>query len=480
MTQPNFLIIFPDQQRFDHIGAYGLGGQTPNVDRIADAGCTFQRAYTPCPLCSPARAAMMIGRFPHAVGVPTNTCERFPGPDDGEVMASQLLSRAGYACGYSGKWHISRGPVRPWGFADVVGNPNAYGQWCRREGVRQADLSAGTPQRFQLADTSDRIGTYSTPVPAPAPCGAGQDYDPFVARQALRLARTYAAGEAPFAVWCCFHGPHPPLVIPEPYYSMYRLEEIPQPANFVDPPRPVEGRGQSHGPHAGDLSSWQGAANPINTRFLDWDWPQWQQAAAVYRGYVRLLDDAVGLLLDGLDELGVLDSTVVIYATDHGEMLGNHRLWQKMNMYEESVHIPLIVRPPAPGRARAADDLVGLADVAPTILDYAGIDPPANLHGASLRRIVEGGRGTREAVFSEWNPHNLRPCNLRMVRTDRYKYVWYPEGRDSLYDLRADPHEIDDLADDGACRHVLREHRRRLDEWMRQTDDPLAGKLEVP
>lgn len=465
MSRPNFLVIFPDQQRFDHVGACTPGADTPNIDRLAEDGCVFTRAYTACPLCSPARAAMMTGRFPHAVGVPTNTSQSVTGPGAGEVMVSQLLARAGYRCGYSGKWHISRGPIQPWGFADVAGNHNHYGQWCRAEGIEPATINNDSPQRFSLADISGRVGHYSTPVPAPAPCAAGQDYDTFVAREAARLIRTYADAGKPFAVWCCFHGPHPPFVIPEPYYSMYDPREIPQPANFVDPPQPTE--------------SWQGAVCPINTRFLDWDWPRWQKAAAVYRGYVKLLDDAVGLLLDALGATGSADDTVVIYTTDHGEMIGNHRLWQKMNMYEESVHIPLIVRPAGDGERRTSPELAGLADVAPTILDYAGIDPPGDLHSRSLRDLIEGRpAGAREAAFSQWNPHELRRCNLRMVRTDRYKYVWFPEGEDCLYDLSADPQEVNDLAAEPACRHIVGEHRLRLGEWLRRTDDPLASRLD--
>ena len=148
-------------------------------------------------------------------------------------------------------------------------------------------------------------------------------------------------------------------------------------------------------------------------------------------------------------------------------------------MYEESVHVPLIVRPPRDGGRRTSPALVGLADVAPTILDYAGIDPRGNLHSRSLRDLIEGRpAGAREAAFSQWNPHNLRPCNLRMVRTDRYKYVWFPEGEDSLYDLLSDPHEVNDLAAEPACRHVVAEHRGLLGRWLRQTGDPLASRLK--
>ncbi len=464
MSRPNFLIIFPDQQRFDHIGACRPGGDTPHIDRIAETGCTFARAYTPCPLCSPARAAMMTGRFPHAVGVPSNTSERVTGPSPAEVMVSQLLARRGYRCGYSGKWHISRGPVEPWGFAEVVGNHHHYARWCRREGVPLTVISDDSPQRFRLADAAGRLGAYSTPVPAPAPCGAGQDYDSFVAAEADRLVRRYAQQDSPFAVWCCFHGPHPPFVIPEPYYSLYSPGEIPRPANFADPPQAIE--------------RWQGAVSPIASRFLQWDWPAWQKAAAAYRGYVKLLDDAVGLLLETLRRLKLLDETVVIYTTDHGEMLGNHRLWQKMNMYEESAHIPLIVRPPGGCPRRQVEALVNLADVAPTILDFAGIEPPGNLHSSSLRPLIAGEAGDdREATFSQWNSHELRPGNLRMVRTERHKYIWYPEGKDSLYNLSADPHELTDRIDDPSCAGIVREHRARLLEWLRATDDPLSARL---
>jgi choline-sulfatase len=466
MNRPNFLIIFPDQQRYDHIGAYAPGGDTPNVDGLARMGCTFTRAYTSCPLCSPARASMMTGRYPHAVGVPTNTGEAVPGPRQGEVLVSQILTGAGYRCGYSGKWHISRGPIEPWGFADVGGNHNQYHEWCRQAGVHPAAIAEDSPQRFQLTDLYGHVGNYSTPVPARDPCGAGNDYDTFVARQAARMVSNYADCGEPFAVWCCFHGPHPPFVIPEPYYSMYDPARIAPPANFVTPHRRVE--------------RWQGAVSPINTHFLDWDWAAWQRSAAVYRGYVRLLDDAIGILLRTLEDKHLLDNTVVIYSSDHGEMLGSHGLWQKSNMYEESAHIPLIVRPPGGCPARTAAPFASLVDMVPTILDYAGLPLPGNLHGLSLRDCIEDRAGQgRPAIFSEWNPHNLRPGSLRMVRTDRYKYVWYPEGDDSLYDLDKDPHELRDLIGEPACREIVSRHRQLLAEWLRDTEDPLASRARV-
>ncbi|KKL23816.1 hypothetical protein LCGC14_2421590, partial [marine sediment metagenome] len=338
-------------------------------------------------------------------------------------------------------------------------------RWCAENGVERAVIDEDSPQRFQLTDRSGSVGNYSTPVPAKAPCGAGNDYDTFVASEAARVMAESTGRDQPFAVWCCFHGPHPPFVIPEPYYSMYAPEEIAPPANFVDPPEP--------------MARWQGAVSPINTHFVDWDWAAWRPAAAVYRGYVKLLDDAVGLLLDTIEAKGLADDTVVIYSSDHGEMLGSHRLWQKSNMYEESAHIPLIVRPPGGCSRREAGGLASLADVAPTILDFAGVAQPGNLHSRSLCGAIEGRQADgRDAVFSEWNPHSLHDGNLRMVRTDRYKYIWYPEGADSLYDLVADPHELRDLIGEPACREVVDEHRQRLSQWLAETDDPLASRLD--
>ncbi|MFB6219294.1 MAG: sulfatase, partial [Halobacteriaceae archaeon] len=281
--------------------------------------------------------------------------------------------------------------------------------------------------------------------------------------------------ESPFLLVAGFENPHnicewidgkPPAwgSVPEA-----PTEECPTlPANFHPPP----GEPDALRPAAAD--------SPVDFQLAGRPDDVWRHYRHVYYRLVERVDREVGRVLDALDSAGVADETVVVFTSDHGDSHGAHGLGHKMFLYEESARVPFVVRDPAGGGGRVDDSLVSNGyDLLPTLCDYAGIDPPADLPGRSVRPLVRGGA-------PDWREYLVAraevPLEGRMVRTDRYKYVVYEGGRDreQLFDLRSDRGEMVDLSADADHAGTLDAHRAHLLEWCRRTDDTFAELSSRP
>jgi arylsulfatase A-like enzyme len=455
----NLLVLMTDQQRTDTLGCLGATPcRTPNLDRVAAEGVAFSHAITPVPLCSPARASIITGRYPHSHRCLDNCIQPeggsttgLPGLDPSETALSELLAPAGVACGYSGKWHLGRETERQRGFELFTSHRDpSYLQGLRSRGLDWDEMGV-----FQ--DLHYREGA---PLCGKSPLPAGENRDAFVARNAMTMLDRLA-GKRPFALWCSFYGPHQPFSVPEPWDRMYDPDQVELPETFGDE---MAGRP----PHV------------IYKRSVDraekLDEAGWRRVIAHYWGYVSFLDSLFGRLLDRVRDLGLWDSTAVVMVADHGEMLGDHRMFCKgLYFYDGIMRAPLIVRVPGIAGGRVDRGLVSLTDVAPTALDAMGLPVPPGIQGRSLlpamRRGVSAGQ---EAVFAE---HHGRPCGDgrmlagRMIRTTGHKYCMYTDGQEELYDLAADPHEQRNLAGSAGAEELRRALRRRLEDWMAATGD---------
>ena len=199
----------------------------------------------------------------------------------------------------------------------------------------------------------------------------------------------------------------------------------------------------------------------------------WRRTWAGYFGLVTMVDDCIGRMVQALKDKGVWDDSLVVFTQDHGESLGCHAMFQKMTMYEESAHIPLLIKPPHGGGGRRAQR-VGHVDIAPTICDYAGAAPPAGTWGSSLRPPMEDASAPwREATFSEFNGDHGRAYPVRAVMAGRWKYVHHFAAKDELYDLEEDPAETRSLIDTPEHRERCETMLQMLKDWMRETDDVL-------
>jgi len=416
VRRPNLLLIMVDQMNLDAMS--GLGNphvRTPHLDRLAARGTLFLESHSTNPVCSPARSSLLTGRMPTETGVTQNDIAIRAGmPTFGEW----LRDRAGYETVYCGKWHLP-GSIFMRGFA----------------GFR----------------------------PLPGGGGQGAVDDGWVTRSCETYLRR-RAGESdgrPFALVASYLQPHDIcywMIHPETLVST----TVPFPRLSGElPALPPNHRSRPEGPER--------ARTPY-TRFGTDE--QWRYYLYCYYRMVEMLDHDVGRLLEALADTGLEENTLVLFTSDHGEGAGRHGNVQKWHPYDESMKVPLICA--LPGRVRAGirdtGHLVSGLDVMSTFCDYAGVAPPPNVRGLSLRPLLED-RPTpwRQALVCEWQRLG------RIVRTPQYKLVTYGEEQAvQLFDLRADPWETASVADTPAGAALVAEHRRVLREWEAGLD-PCPG-----
>jgi arylsulfatase A-like enzyme len=479
---PNIVLIITDQQRTDTLGFRGdTPCRTPNMDRIAQEGISFDRAICPSPLCSPSRLSIFTGEYPHQYDMLRNN-----GTLPAEPILTDSLKALGYYTAYAGKWHLEpagqpkafrgrekelgldrvhKGEAAPKGqrvidrwFDDAYGQGTYdYSMWCEENGL---------PDGWYVSDPdvrTHRKPSMSIPKPKRMELEPSQTYDAWVTDIAIDYLDKRPMDQ-PFFLVCGYFGPHPPFHIPEPYFSMYDPADAIMPPNFG--PQPDE-------PRSNGTSFYRQLFEDHGN-----NWEAWRESVATYWGYCTMMDDYVGRILTTLEDQEILDDTLVIFCSDHGEMMGGHGLWHKMMAYEEALRVPLLMRLPGtidPGIRNTAN--VSLIDLPATILSLVGEDIPAQYFGRDLSPTFNGGvdlqddgyRFSEHKPLGEWH----RTVEWRMVTDNHYKYVWNHGDIDELFDLERDPYEMDNLIDDAQVQDELLRLKARLKDWMVESNDPL-------
>jgi len=469
--QPNILIWCQEDTRNDILGFRGeTPCRTPNMDRLAAEGISFDQAVTPSPLCTPARASLFTGAYPHKAGLSYNPHDpvdpRFSSPGSHDLQMPSFTSelrRKGYQCFHAGKVHLgTQDPATMFdAFAATAGGTD-YAQWCVEKGI--PDGRNFDPDIEDSPYRSHRSPYMTMPRPGLSKVPEGMDWDSWIVNNALELLRKRDKNR-PFVLSCCPMGVHPPFVVHPEYYNMYDPEEIPEPANFH--PGPGE-------PKCLEQSYYRLLHNDWGT-----NWDAWRKSVAVYWGYATFMDQLLGKLTGQLEAEGILDNTLVIATADHGEMLGQHGLWHKMCPYEEAVKIPLIMRLPGVINAGARwAGPVSLVDIAPTALAAAALSVPTDYDGINLlNRTAKQSKLSDRAVFSqytvhpEWTWHKVK--DWRMIIRGAWKYVYHHNDRAELYNLQNDPVEMINRAEDADTHKVVTDLRRELFEWMKSGRDSL-------
>jgi arylsulfatase A-like enzyme len=454
---PNILMIVTDQQRRDTIGAYGSQVcQTPNVDRLAANGMTFDYAFTPIGLCSPVRSSLLTGVYPHTHNVLTNNklhpvrTELQPEQD----VLVKSLKQQGYRLGYAGKWHVnSTHDPTAFGFERYT-SLNDYDAYRQAIGIPLA------PETHNYIVPTSGVDATITPE---------QSQPAFLADHAMQMIADFCDDpEHPFFVRLDFHGPHAPTVIPEPYASMYDPLSLPPWPNFEDT---LEGK-----PVVQQIKRLHWGTDRMT-------WADWQPLVAHYYGEISLIDAQVGRVLAYLEQIGERENTVVIYMSDHGDTMGAHKIWNKdYTMYDEIYRIPFIVDWPGVTAAGSRCDsyIQHGIDLMPTLLEIAGAPCPSNIDGQSLIPLLRGEPQDRlREAFCEFHGCHMGLYSIRMLQTDRFKYVFYPNDFDELYDHDADPYEMHNLARDPAYADVLRDMKQRMVGWMARTKDHIYNEWVV-
>ena len=486
-SRPNILLIITDHHAwFDHNRKGEYEFELPRFERFWRGGVRFDRASSVCPICSPARASMMTGLYPSAHGLRWNTeALRMPGNRSdfapGTRLYGHFLAGQGYRNAYVGKWHCGheRLPadygLEGWSLPDYgkVYMSDAYRRYAERRGLGDAQARIEhyltrpewEGQTLVLHDRSPWRFMNGSGVLAGPPEAHEEN---FVAHLAVEKLRQLAEGDRPWSLVASFWGPHQPYYPTEPYAGMIDPKSIPVYPSFEDecegkPLRHLIHRDLTHGP---PRKYWP-------------DWPTWQEVLARCYEQQLQLDDAVGTILDALDDLGLAEDTMVMWLADHGDALASHGgVWDKASTFTEEVaRVPMAVRWPRelPAGART-NKLVSNMDVTATMLDAAGAVVPANMHSRSLLPLCRDLRGAAwpDQVVCEHNGHGDNILQ-RIVVTDQFKYVAALFDGDELYDLREDPHEMTNLIHSSRHADVCEEMRARLIEHITSTDDSLAG-----
>lgn len=467
--QPNILHIMTDQQQWSTI-ANRSGCRTPNMNRLAESGMLFERSYTPSAVCCPARAMLLSGAYHWHNGVYNQihsppSVHRDMNPD--VVLYSNRLRDAGYRLGYVGKWHASwvRTPL-DFGFHEV-----ADMQGCDPALIRRLNTNPDGVERARGALKSTPVRRFSWPGSEPfnmwgyreGPEEATAEY--YRAECAIRMMKRFARGTQPWHLEVHFVEPHDPYMPLKQYLDRYDPRAVPVPASFHDT---FEGK---PGLHRRESESWGKITED-----------DYRAGRAHYHAYTEQLDAQIGRVLDALKDTGQEDNTMVVLTTDHGDMVGAHRMWIKGWIpYEETYRVPLVVR--WPGRIKAGTRTNGLVqthDLAYTYIAAAGARALPFQDGRALQPLFENPQA------AAWRDHILCAYyggefvyTQRMAITDRFKYVFNGFDIDECYDLAGDPEEMRNLVSNGEKRAEVDDMRARLYELMNQFDDPY-GDMRQP
>lgn len=434
MTQPaNLLILFSDEHNPKVLGAAGHPFiHTPHLDGLARRGTRFARAYTPHPICVPARAALAAGRYNFEIGYWDNA-----DPYEGAVRSWHHAAReAGHAVVSIGKLHFRGLPGDDHGFSEeiipmhvVQGKGDLLGLLRRPE----MPVRGGAQKLIGMAGPGESDYTR---------------YDRDICARAQVWLRETAPKlrDKPWVLFVSLVAPHFPLTAPPEHFYRYPPERIPMPKAY--------GEQRPRHPYVEEYAR----TIPYNDHFRSE--ADVKRALAGYFGLVSLMDEHVGKILKALDDTGLAANTRVLYTTDHGDNNGARRLWGKSTMYEESVGVPMILAGPGVAAGRVVNTPANLIDLYPTVLEAVGAKPEPLPHARSLFGLAAAPDHDRE-VLAEYHATGSSAAFF-MLRTGRWKYVEHVRFPPQLFDMEADPEELNDLAGDPGHAQVLAECAAKL------------------
>jgi len=470
---PNIVFVTTDQQRLDTIGALGASHMdTPNLDRLVSEGVAFTDCHVTAPSCAPSRASLFTGYYPHTTGIYRNG-------DRWTHSWVEDLSAAGYYTLNVGKMHTAPYDA-PAGFDERYevenkdrylapvpgGEPPLPGEKYYLDAWDRALMAKGLHKQQrefyrEWDDYEERLGAFEWELPKEA------HPDVFVGEFTTQWLDRMPKLDRPLFAAVGFPGPHPPFDPTPEFAEEYVTKDLPLPdvsdADLESQPPPLKALREHN----------EAVDHDSVTHDVDATDEQLHRQRAYYYANVAMIDEQVGEILDALERNGY-DDTVVVFASDHGEMLGDHGHVQKWTMYEEVTNVPAIVWSPGRFDSREVDDLVSLFDLGPTVLELAGVETDDPMEAESLVPALEGEESWsgRDTVYAEHRRDGILQETefVTMVRTEDWKlvhFVDYDEGQ--LFDLNGDPDEVENLWDDPDAQEKKRELLDRLLEWRIQS-----------
>ena len=438
----NVLFLIADDLN-NELGAYGSTVRSPNIDRLAARGVRFDRAYNQYPLCSPSRSSLLTGRRPDATGVLSNPGKNPMSPHFREKLPGAVTLPQAFR---TNGWVAARvGKLYHYGVPNNIGTSGLddYPSWDLTINPRGRDRESHH-KIFSLLP-----GQFGATLSWLADEGSdAEQTDGIAAHEAVRLLERFKRDNQAFFLAVGFYRPHTPYVAPKSYFDLYPIKAIELPRLSDDD------RARRPAP------AYQSAFKEQDVMTDD----QRRAAIQAYWASITFMDAQVGQVLDALDRLGLADSTIVVFTSDHGYHLADHGLWQKRSLFERSARVPLIIAVPrAKTRGAAARGLAELVDLYPTLAELAGIKLMGPLDGVSLAPMLDNpSTSVKDAAFTQTQ-------NGYAVRTDRWRYIEWSAGQDGvqLYDMERDSGETTNLAQDARHAATVADLKGRLAAYRR-------------
>jgi arylsulfatase A-like enzyme len=450
---PNVLLIVTDDQRPDTIRALGNPYiETPNLDRLVNAGTSFSRAIAANPHCTPSRAEIMTG----ATGFRNRSQPFGKAMDPKLVLWADAMRKAGYRTWYSGKW-MNDGSPRTRGYEETSGLFSSGGAGSGERAKFTHPLAHNgrpatgyTGWTFKTNDGKPELekGVGLTPTT-----------DRHIADGAIELIQR-GPGK-PFFLHVNFTAPHDPLHFPPGYETKYDPTGMPLPANFLS----------EHPFDHGNAGGRDERMLPLPRTALEV-----KGEIAAYYALISHMDEQVGRMMEALRATAQDQNTIVIFTSDHGLAMGSHGLMGKQNMYDHTIGVPLVMAGPGVPKNRRSAAQTYLRDLYPTVCELAGIAIPDTVEGRSLVPVLSGrAREIYPEIYAYWHraDYSASLPIQRMVRTERWKLIYYSHlNRYQLFDLDTDPHELRDLSSIAENQTVMAELRRKLEAWFGPRIEP--------
>lgn len=505
MRPPNILFICTDQQRYDSLGCYGnQHAATPHLDRLAAEGVRFTRHNTPCPICSPSRATLFTGLYPRNHKLTVNGMAL----DPDIPTLPKMMARTGYRTYGIGKHHLQ--PILA---PDRFVMPESEAFWQRSEacdwqgpyyGFQEVQFVIGEADKAARAGHyADWLKKYYPDAPYRLTAEAALDIPPddldevwkssihpelhyncWITRQAVNFINHVTQ---PFFLFVSFPDPHHPFSPPRPYCDRFDPNDMPLPGKQpgeLDKMPPYYRDVFRPGKEGVLKAYWESPADAEQGFLLDTaelSETSIRRAIAHTYGMVTMIDDCVGEVLDSLDQTGLTEDTVILFTSDHGELLGDHGLLHKgPPPYRQLREIPLLIKGPGLSPGKTIDTLTSHLDVMPTLLDLAGIANEQQLDGLSLVPLLDGQPAQmRETLYGEYHPRSQKKIYNQTILTNKWRLTLYPQqpGWGELFDLKIDPHECNNLYADKEYISIIRNLSERLHQEFPPQPQVLAQRI---
>jgi len=476
--KPNLLFIWTDEQRADTMRIYGNSAiHAPNLNKLTEESVVFQHPYVSQPVCTPSRSTVMTGLWPH-----TNTCvqNNIPLPENIPCLP-ELINDPDYRTGHFGKWHLGDEIFPQHGFEEWESIEDGYVRFYRNDKYRAVKSSYWKYLKSLGYEPDNDEGNFGRNFVSRLPYEHSKSK--YLERQTCDFLRRHQ--QDPFILYLNFLEPHPP--INGPFNDEHHLSEILLPRNLDDPLEENE-------PLRYRLNREKFYNQGYKKYSLKTE-SDWKEIIKNYWGLVTQVDRSVGEILNTLENLGLAEDTIVVYTSDHGDMMGSHRMITKRFMYEEAIKVPWIMRIPQMRRSQhLIKNRVSHIDLVPTLLDLMGKRDHGEVQGKSIVPLINGEVVQHDNVFVEWNPKRIEPDTLptipgvsqqdvdrvmdasirTVIAPDGWKLCWSDKDKNQLFNLNKDPLETQNLYYMNESQHINRRLKKSILDWQKRSGDKLV------